>query len=56
VFQLRTRMSFREKVGDFLELERALERDRVIELAGEEKHSTSIDIFLCDRFNLVAQL
>ena len=54
MFEFRAGMPVGEKVSDLLHLERAFERDRIIELPSEKKHSADIGIFLRDRFNLIA--
>ena len=54
MFELGAGVAFGEKISDFFHFERAFERDRVIELPAEEKHSVNINIFLRDRFDLIA--
>src|SRR4029077_14366467 len=49
-------MAFGEQVRDLLHFERAFQRDRKIELSAEKKHPANIEIFLCNRFNPIAQL
>ena len=54
VLQLRARVALRVEVGDFLHLERGLERDRKIELPAEEEHPRRAGIFFRDLLDLVA--
>src|SRR5205085_8631782 len=55
MFKFGAGMAFREKVSDLLQLERAFDRNRKIELPAEEQHSVNVGVFLGDRFDLVAQ-
>src|SRR5438067_974634 len=56
VLELGAGMAFGEQVCDLLHFERAFQRDGKIELPAKKKHPANIEIFLCDRFNPIAQL